>query len=69
MRATVEIITAGLARTHPGWRFWTIYPAVGGVLWCAAPDDDSIRPVNATSPEALSAAIRAARKAHMRGDT
>lgn len=42
-----------LRREHPLFEFWTIYPAVGGMIWCARPLGLEKPVINTDSPEEL----------------
>jgi len=44
---------AKLEAAWPAWQIWTVFRAVGGVIWCARRRDDEGRVLNADSPDEL----------------
>jgi hypothetical protein len=53
MRNPIDEIVTGLKRDWPNWQIWVIYPALGGVIWCARRWDDKKRVLNADSADEL----------------
>jgi hypothetical protein len=46
-------IADGLRAGWPAWDIWLIYPAVGGITWCARLRDESAPAINASSSGGL----------------
>jgi hypothetical protein len=61
MQNRTDAIVAKLEHDWPDWKFWLIYPAVGGITWCARRWDESGPAINASSADALAEGDQAGR--------
>lgn len=57
MNSIVDRILARLRADWPGWKVWVIYPAVGGITWCAHRLGDERHVLNVGSADELAWAI------------
>jgi hypothetical protein len=58
-RNVIHETVAQLEADWPNWQIWVIYPAVGGVVWCARRWDGSGPVLNAESANELAEDLEA----------
>jgi hypothetical protein len=53
VKTQIERIVTDLEATYPDFQIWVVYPALGGVIWCARRWDGQGSVINTDSPERL----------------